>query len=290
MLEMMLIIPLLATFAAFLFVFSLLPSKNALERTIEVLEARRPEMNEEAASQLEKALAKMVPAETAGNMQRALLSAGWYTTTPAKMFARIVSAAAFATLVLLLAFRFLHVSGPVWYILLLTLWVAITYSPLYWLNRAAELRKLEVQRALPDFLDMVASTVGAGLAMNAALAYAVDTAPGALGNEVNEALSEIRLGRSRTDALKAAAGRLNQQEFSTTIAAITQAERLGANVGKILNELADDTRNHRMMLIETEAAKLPVKMVFPMAFFLLPALMVLIFGTLVANYLYQPHL
>lgn len=289
MLEMMLIIPLLATVAAFLFVFSLLPSKNALERTIEVLEARRPEMSEEGASQLEKALAKIVPAETAGHMQRALLSAGWYSTTPAKMFARVVSAAAFATLVILLAFRFLHVSGPVWYIALLTLWVAITYSPIYWLNRAAELRKLEVQRTLPDFLDMVASTVSAGLAMNAALAYAVDTAPGALGNEMNEALSEIRLGRSRTDALKAAAGRLNQQEFSTTIAAITQAERLGANVGKILNELADDTRNHRMLLIETEAAKLPVKMVFPMAFFLLPALMVLIFGTLVANYLYQPH-
>lgn len=290
MLEMMLVIPLLATFAAFLFVFSLLPSKNALERTIEILESRRPEMSEEGASQLEKALAKIVPAETAGHMHRALLSAGWYSTTPAKMFARIVSAAAFATLVLLLSFRFLHFSGPVWYIVLLTLWVAITYSPLYWLNRAAELRKLEVQRTLPDFLDMVASTVSAGLAMNAALAYAVDTAPGALGNEVNEALSEIRLGRSRTDALKAASARLNQQEFSTTIAAITQAERLGANVGKILNELADDTRNHRMMLIETEAAKLPVKMVFPMAFFLLPALMVLIFGTLVANYLYQPHL
>lgn len=289
MLEMMLLIPLLSAFSAFLFVFSLIPSKNTLERTIEVLESRRPEMSEEGASQLEKTLAKIIPAETAGCMQRALLTAGWYNTTPAKMFARIASSGVFATVMVLLAQHFLPFKGLVWGIVLIALWVAITYSPIYWLNRAGETRRLEVQRTLPDFLDMVASTVGAGLAMNAALAYAVDTAPGALGDEVKEALAEIRLGRSRTDALRAAAGRLNQEEFSTTIAAITQAERLGANIGHILSELADDTRNHRMMTIETEAAKLPVKMVFPMAFFLLPALMVLIFGTLVANYLYHPH-
>jgi tight adherence protein C len=69
------------------------------------------------------------------------------------------------------------------------------------------------------------------------------------------------------------------------VAAVTQAERLGANIGKILSDLADDTRTHRIIMVEEHAAKLPVKMVFPMAFFLLPALFVIIFGSLILNYL-----
>lgn len=284
-----LIIPLLATFAAFLFAVSLLPSKNTLERTIEVLEARKPEMSEEASTQLEAAIARLIPAGTAGRMQQQLLKAGWYTTSPAKMFVRILASTVLAAIVVVLLLNFIHLRSLVWYIVVGVLFVATAYSPLYFMNRSIQSRHDDVQRTLPDFLDMIASTVGAGLAMNAAIAYAVDAAPGALGDEMKEALAEVRLGRGRAEALKAAASRLDQEEFSTTVAAITQAERLGANVGRILGELADDTRNHRLMNVETEAVKLPVKMVFPMAFFLLPALMVIIFGALIAHYLYNPH-
>jgi tight adherence protein C len=167
------------------------------------------------------------------------------------------------------------------------MFAAACYAPMSLLQRAIEARKSAVQQALPDFLDMVASTVHAGLSVNAALAYAIDAAPGALGDELKEALSEVRLGRARADALKAAAKRLNQPEFTTTISAITQAERLGANVSKVLGELADDVRNHRIMVVEEHAAKLPVKMIFPMAFFFMPALFAMIFGTLAANYFSQ---
>jgi tight adherence protein C len=179
----------------------------------------------------------------------------------------------------------MHLLPVVQVALIVILFCGITYAPISMLNRAMEKRKEQVQKQLPDFLDMIASTVQAGLSLNASLAYAVDSAPGALGDEIKEALAEIRLGRARSEALKAAADRLNQQEFTTTVAAITQAERLGANVGKILSELADDTRTHRILIVEEFAAKLPVKMVFPMAFFLLPALFVIIFGSLIVNYI-----
>jgi tight adherence protein C len=158
------------------------------------------------------------------------------------------------------------------------------YMPLSSLDKAIQKRKKQVQRALPDFLDMVATTVQAGLSVNAALAYAIDAAPGALGEEMKSALSEIRLGRARADALKAAADRLSHQQFSTTVTAIVQAERLGTNISKVLGELAEDVRHHRIMLVEEHAAKLPVKMIFPLAAFLLPALFVVIFGALAANY------
>jgi tight adherence protein C len=193
-------------------------------------------------------------------------------------------------LVLLLSrFIHFHIAPVLMLVLDMAVFIAACYAPLSMLQRAIEARKQQVQRALPDFLDMVASTVTAGLSVNAALGYAIDAAPGALGDELKEALSEVRLGRARADALKAAAKRLNQPEFTTTISAITQAERLGANVSKVLGELSDDVRNHRIMIVEEHAAKLPVMMVFPMAFFFLPSLFVMIFGTLVANYFATRH-
>ncbi|MDP9110515.1 MAG: type II secretion system F family protein, partial [Candidatus Eremiobacteraeota bacterium] len=98
---------------------------------------------------------------------------------------------------------------------------------------------------------------------------------------------QIRLGRSHGDALRAVAMRVNQPQLTATITAITQAEKLGANISLVLNELSVDVRNARIMAVEEQAAKLPIKMVFPMAFFLLPALFTIIFGAVAAELLPQ---
>jgi tight adherence protein C len=135
---------------------------------------------------------------------------------------------------------------------------------------------------------MVASTVQAGLALNSALTYAVDAVDGALSEEIKEALSEIRLGRSRADALKAVGERTNQPALRNALRVVTQAEKLGANISKLLNELAADARHQRLMLVEEMAAKLPVKMVFPMVFFMIPSIVVVIFGAVAANYFATP--
>jgi tight adherence protein C len=234
---------------------------------------------------IEKFVNRVLPEEQRSKLAQRLLEAGWYTVTPVQIVLRTVGSLLIAVIVMMLYAHYIHLPPFIYYMLAAAVFCAIVYAPISMLNRAVERRKQDVQKMLPDFLDMVASTVQAGLSLNAALAYAVDAAPGAVGEEIKEALTEIRLGRGRAEALKAAADRLKQDEFTTMVAAITQAERLGANVGKILNELADDTRSHRILIVEEHAAKLPVKMVFPMAFFLLPALFVIIFGSLIVNYI-----
>ncbi len=283
--DLAVVIPILGAFSAFLLTVSCIPAKSPLSRTLEELESRGPSRTPEATGKIERFVTRALPKEQQSKLGQKLLEAGWYTVTPTQIVLRLVAAALIAIIVAVLYLHYVHFLPIVSGLLLFSILGFIVYSPLSMLNKAIEKRKQEVQRALPDFLDMVASTVQAGLSVNAALAYAVDAAPGALGDELKEVLAEVRLGRSRAEALKAAADRLNQQEFTTTIAAITQAERLGANIGKILSELADDTRTHRIIMVEEHAAKLPVKMVFPMAFFLLPALFVIIFGSLVVNYL-----
>jgi tight adherence protein C len=279
-----LLIPVLGALCVFLFALSLIPSKSPLSQTIEALEANQSSGKNDGNSNLERVLDEVLPRARTGKLTRTLLQAGWYNVTASQMILRMVAGACAGLAIAMLVGPMLGSSQLFVIVAETVICAAAAYAPMTILQRAAEARKAEVQRTLPDFLDMVASTIQAGLAMNAALAYAVDAAPGALGDEIKEALSEVRLGRAKADALKAAAYRLNQQEFSTTISAITQAERLGANIAKVLSELAEDTRTHRIMLVEEQAAKLPVKMVLPMAFFLLPALFIMIFGTLAANY------
>ena len=84
--------------------------------------------------------------------------------------------------------------------------------------------------------------------------------------------------------LKAVGERTNHPALRNALRVMTQAERLGANIAKMLNDLADDARHQRLMLVEEIAAKLPVKMVFPMVFFMIPAIVTIIFGAVAANY------
>lgn len=270
--------------AVFLFALSAIPQKSPLKKTLEALESRGLHRD----SRNVKAFEKIFSEERRGRLKRKLLEAGWYTVTPAQMGLRMVGGGLFGLVFAGLVLSILHLNPILTVLLVLVVTGVGAFMPFSSLDKAAQARKTQVQKTLPDFLDMVATTVQAGLSINQSLAYAVDAAPGALGDEIKAALSEIRLGRARSDALKASADRLQQQQFATTVTAITQAERLGTNISKVLNELAEDVRNHRVMLVEEHAAKLPVKMVFPMAMFMLPALFVIIFGALAANYMSQP--
>lgn len=271
--------------ATFLFAYSLIPQKSPLKKTLEELESRGIQRDSNGVRAFEKLFSK----ERRGHLKRKLFEAGWYTVTPAQMGVRIVAGGLIGLVFALILLTMVHLPPLTTAGLSALIGGIGAYLPFASLDRAIQTRKTQVQKALPDFLDMVATTVQAGLSVNQALGYAIDAAPGALGDEIKATLSEIRLGRARADALRAAADRLQQQQFSTTVTAITQAERLGTNISKVLNELAEDVRNHRIMLVEEHAAKLPVKMVFPMAMFMLPALFVVIFGALAANYLSQPH-
>jgi tight adherence protein C len=275
----------LGAVAVFLFATSLIPQKSPLKKTLEELESRGLQRDSKGVRAFERIFSK----EKRGNLRRKLIEAGWYTVTPAQMGVRIVAGGLFGIGFAIALVTVLHLNVTIGLVVTVMGGGIGFYLPLSTLDKAIAARKTQVQKALPDFLDMVATTVQAGLSVNQSLGYAVDAAPGALGDEIKACLSEIRLGRARSDALKAAAERLQQQQFTTTITAITQAERLGTNISKVLNELAEDVRNHRIMLVEEHAAKLPVKMVFPMAMFMLPSLFVVIFGALAANYLSHPH-
>ena len=282
----MMLIPILGAISAFLFAISLIPSQSPLDQTLNKLRGARDD-HDVPSGKLEAAISQLISSRTRGSLQVKLIQAGMYTVTPSKMFIRSASTMILGAAIALLLLRFMHLPFYLVAVFCVLSIVIGAYVPFYYLERAREHRLEQVQKTLPDFLDMLASTVRAGLAMNAAIVYAVDAAPGALGEEIQEALAEIRLGRGRSDALKAAAERLNQPQFTITITAINQAERLGTNISEVLLSLAEDVRHQRVTLVEEQAQRLPVKLAFPMAFCMLPTLFTIIFGTLAANYLAQ---
>jgi tight adherence protein C len=275
------LIAILAGAAAFFLTFSIIPTKSPLAEQLEELKARDPfKRDEERLSLIEH----VVSGQRRAALTRRLAEAGWYTTTPAKFGLRVLAGVCFGVVIALVCWKFFDL-GSGWLLpLLIGLGFCGGYAPFFTLNRASDKRKAGIQKSLPEFLDMVASTVQAGLALNSALGYAVEAVPGPLGDEVKEALSQIRLGRARADALRAVGERTNHPALRNALRVMIQAERLGANIAKMLNDLAADARHQRLMLVEELAAKLPVKMVFPMVFFMIPAIVTIIFGAVAANY------
>jgi tight adherence protein C len=267
--------------SAFMFSLSLIPSKSDVTKRLEELEGMRWDGTGTRAQAFERIFNE----QQRGKLQQQLYEAGWYQVTPAKMGARIVSGMGFGCAIGLTICVYLGMWDTTFLGLILMLTVGGAYLPMSQLKTAVQKRKIAIQRALPDLLDMLATTVQAGLAFNAALVHAQEVAVGPLGDEIKAVLSEIRLGRSRADALKSMANRVRQEQLSTTVTAVIQAERLGSNLANVLEELAEETRNRRMIRAEEIANLMPTKMVIPMALFMLPALFVMIFGGVAAEYM-----
>lgn len=150
--------------------------------------------------------------------------------------------------------------------------------PNLWLRGRIQARQKEIQRTLPDALDLLTICVEAGLGFEGALVRVTQKWKNALAEEFGHALAEMRMGVSRRDALAAIVTRTDVTDVATFIAAIIQADQLGVSIARVLHAQAGQMRTQRRLRAEELAHKAPVKMVFPMIFLIFPALYVIILG------------
>jgi tight adherence protein C len=214
-----------------------------------------------------------------------LQEAGWYDVTPAKLFARSGVYALAGAVVGALFVVLLHLFSTLGILIVVALMAFGFYRPFGELSGTASRRKVDVRRALPDFLDLLSSTVEAGVALNAAISVAAEGLEGTLGDEMRTALQDVRLGRSRAEALTAMSTRVREPDLTTVVTALVQSERVGASITHVIEELAADSRDRRIMRAEELAAALSNKLIFPMALCMLPALFIMIFGGVLARYM-----
>jgi len=148
--------------------------------------------------------------------------------------------------------------------------------PDYLLQRTVNERQAKIRRALPDTLDLLSVSVEAGLGLDGAMQKVVEKLKGPLSDEMERALQEMQVGKLRAEALKDMAGRVKVSELTIFVAAICQAEQLGVSISKVLRVQGETLRSQRTQRAREAAAKLPVKMLFPLVFLIFPAIGVVI--------------
>jgi tight adherence protein C len=144
-------------------------------------------------------------------------------------------------------------------------------------------RKDEIGAALPDALDLLAVSVEAGLGFDGAIAKLTEHMEGPLIDEFELALGEMRVGESRSEALRRMAERVPAPEMSQFVRAIIQADQLGISLGRLLRVQATDARLKRQAAAEEKAMKAPIKMLFPLVMFIFPAMFIVILGPAFLN-------
>ncbi|MCC6442953.1 MAG: type II secretion system F family protein [Armatimonadetes bacterium] len=154
--------------------------------------------------------------------------------------------------------------------------VIIGIMPDYILQVKVNARQVSIRKSLPDISDLLLVSVEAGLSFDAAMQRVVEKVKGPLSDEFARILQELRLGKLRAQALRDMAKRTGVEDISIFVAAIYQADQLGVSVARVLRVQGQTLRNRRVQRIREVAAKLPVKMLFPLIFFILPAIFLVI--------------
>jgi tight adherence protein C len=161
----------------------------------------------------------------------------------------------------------------------------------YWLpdrmlTEQRRLRQLRILRALPSAVDMLTLAVEAGMDFLASLQRVGTKGPaGPLREEVSTVVNDIRLGQSRSDALKAFSDRVDLPEVASFVSVLVQADRLGSSISTVLRTQADRMRTERFQRAEKEGAKATQKLLFPLALFIFPAVLIVLIGPAVLSYL-----
>ena len=254
-------------------------------KSLEEMELEQP-FFDRTVRPLIKRLARMRKSDEGGMIARAearlaraghpggLRGADWMGV---KMLAAIVGALAGAGLGMLLG-------GPMLALLFAVALLGFGYVITeYWLSKRIQKRSTELVLQLPDALDLLTISVEAGLGFDAALAKVVEKMDGPLVDEFSQALAEVRMGRSRRDALRDVAQRADARPVSNFIGAIVQAEQLGVPIAKVLQIQSQQLRIERRQRAEEAAAKAPVKMLFPMVGCIFPTIFVVILGPAVVT-------
>lgn len=153
--------------------------------------------------------------------------------------------------------------------------------PSYWLSKTVKNRQLEIFHDMPDILDLLTVCVEAGLGLEAAMIRVTEDEQlkkQALISEMKIALQEIRAGKPRSMALRDMGERTMVDDLKSFSAMLIQTERFGTSLVQALRVHSDSLRTMRRQMAEEAAAKIGVKMLFPLVFFIFPALIVVILG------------
>lgn len=211
-----------------------------------------------------------------GRIERMMAAAGYHGTWPALLFA--VAQMVLPVLAFFLVMSSVRTGG-----LLFALIAAgiAHFLPGLWLGRAVENRRREIRNGLPDAIDLLIVCVESGSGLDQALNRVAEELAlpyPALAREMEMICTETRAGRSRLDAFRNFADRTKVDDVRQLVAMLVQTDRFGTSIGQALRTHAETSRTKRRQRAEEKAAKLGVKLLFPLVFCLFPAFYTVVLG------------
>jgi tight adherence protein C len=190
--------------------------------------------------------------------------------------------------ILILAFLFIVFftqkrMEPLWLVMII---FAGFVLPDFYLNIKIKKRRNLVVKVLPDIIDLLSLCVGGGLDFMQGLDWVIKRSkPSPLIKELSLTLHEIRVGAARIDALKNMGKRLNTPEVFSLINTLVSADRMGTPIFDVLSDLAEEARRQRFQRGERLALTAPIKMLFPLVFFILPVVGIIVGGPILIQFL-----
>jgi tight adherence protein C len=151
-------------------------------------------------------------------------------------------------------------------------------APDLWLSTLVRKRQAEIVAVMPDMIDLITVSVEAGLGLDAAIQRISQRFPNALSDEFQRAIQEVRLGRTRAESLRDMSRRVDVSDLTLLITSLIQADLLGISIANVLRVQSERLREKRSQRAREQAQKAPIKMMFPLVLFILPALFVVILG------------
>jgi len=150
--------------------------------------------------------------------------------------------------------------------------------PSVWLGSKISARQTSVIKALPDALDLLTICVEAGLGFDAAMSKVAEKWDNELSQAFSRTVQEMQLGKLRREALRNMSNSMDVPDMTTFVAAIIQADTLGVSMAKVMRIQSDTMRMKRRQRAEEKARQAPVKMMFPLVFFIFPTILIVLLG------------
>ena len=260
--------------------------------TVEEIELQRPfseRVLRPAIERLGSLLSRSTPQKARQDLLNRLELAGRPGNLTPEDFAavRLVAAAVMAALGLLLG---LLLANPVYLVVALAVGALLGYYlPVIWLRQKVDARRAEIQKSLPDAMDLLVIAVDAGLGFDAALARVTDKYKNALSDILSKALREVSLGRPRLEALDEMGRSSGVEDLHNFIQAVIQSEQFGTGIGKILRIQADEMRRKRRQRAQEKGAQATLKMMLPMVGCIFPTLWIVLLGPAVLILINRPQ-
>ena len=235
---------------------------------------KRPGFNDTVVPMLSRVALRLTPRVQSDQLETRLAAAG-VKRLNAQQFLALKTMLAILGVILGFALGKLSVAG---FILALLLVACALLLPDWFLVRMMRERARKLTDELPQAIDQIAISLEAGLGFDAAVSYFVRRSRSPLAGELRQLLTEVRMGESRSTALKRLSDRVQSDDMRNFTQTLVQSEGVGISRATILRNQANDLRHRRMLAAEERAQKAPVKMLFPIAVFILPVMFIVILG------------